>query len=77
MKNNSLAMLATISIVLSLATLIGYVEPSACTVPAAEGFPSCEESAAQRLWAFAGLFSFGVITLVVGSIRNRSKRIKK
>ena len=72
-KNNSLAMLATIAIVLSLAALIGYVEPSACTVPAAEGLPTCEESAAARLWASGGLFTFGVVTLLIGTIRNRKR----
>ncbi|MEN9287472.1 MAG: hypothetical protein RLZ88_142, partial [Actinomycetota bacterium] len=30
MKNNTLAMLATISLVLGLASLIGYIDPAVC-----------------------------------------------
>ena len=73
MKNNTLAMVATIAIALSIASLIGYVEPTACTVVPPEGFPTCEETASQRLWTAAGLFAFGAVTLVVGTIRSKRK----
>lgn len=71
MKNNTLAMIATISIVLGLATMIGYIDPAVCADSNADAFVSCNQAAAQHLWAFAGFTSFGIITLVVGTIRTR------
>lgn len=71
MKNNTLAMIATISIVLGLATMIGYIDPAVCTDSNADAFVSCNQAAAQHLWAFAGFTSFGVITLVMGTVRSR------
>ena len=77
MKNNTLAMVATIAIALSIASLIGYVEPTACTVVPPDGFPTCEETASQRLWTAGGLFLFGAITLLVGTLRSRRKPKKE
>ena len=76
MKNNTMAMLAIIAIAMSFASLIGYIEPGTCTIAPAQGLASCEQAAVERLWGFVGLFSFGVITLVVGTIRQKrqSKR---
>ncbi len=71
MKNNTLAMIATISIVLGLATMIGYIDPAVCADSNADAFVSCNQAAAQHLWAFAGFTSFGVITLVMGTVRSR------
>jgi hypothetical protein len=73
MKNNTLAMVATIAIALSIASLIGYVEPTACTVVPPEGFPTCEETASQRLWTAGGLFAFGALTLLFGTLRSKRK----
>lgn len=74
MKNNSLAMLATISLVMGLASIIGYVEPSACVLSGPEAFASCEEIANQRIWGFVGFTSFGVLTLLFGALRNRRRK---
>ncbi len=71
MKNNTLAMIATISIVLGLATMIGYLDPDVCADSNSEAFVSCSEASSQHLWAFAGFTSFGIITLLVGTIRGR------
>lgn len=71
MKNNTLAMLAIISIALSFASLIGYIEPGTCTIAPAQGLPSCEQEATERLWGFVGLFTFGVGTLLFGTLRAR------
>lgn len=71
MKNNTSAMLAVIAIALSFASLIGYIEPGACTIAPAQGLPSCEQEATERLWGFVGLFTFGVGTLLFGSFRTR------
>ncbi|MEO0313182.1 MAG: hypothetical protein RL140_412 [Actinomycetota bacterium] len=74
MKNNSLAMLATISIAMGLASIIGYVEPTACVVSGAEVFQSCEEVANQHIWGFVGFTSFGVLTFLFGLIRSRRRK---
>lgn len=71
MKNNTLAMIATISIVLGLATMIGYLDPAVCADSNSDAFVSCSEASSQHLWAFAGFTAFGVVTLVAGTIRNR------
>ena len=73
MKNNTLAMLAIIAIALSVASLVGYIEPGTCTVDSVQGLPTCEQAATERFWGFVVLFSFGVVTLVFGTIRSRRK----
>jgi hypothetical protein len=73
MKNNSLAMLATISLVLGLASLIGYIDPAVCTVEQSASFMTCEQAAAQHIWGFWGFTAFGIVTLVGGRIRNAMK----
>mgnify|MGYP006871988630 FL=1 len=76
MKNNSLAMVATISLVLSIASMISYIDPAVCAGSTTEGFVTCEQAAAQHLWGFWGFMAFGIVTLVAGTIRNQilSKR---
>jgi hypothetical protein len=74
MKNNSLAMLATISIAMGLASIIGYVEPTACVISGSEAFQSCEEVANQHIWGFVGFTSFGVLTFLFGLIRSRRRK---
>ncbi len=63
MKNNSLAMVATISLVVAIGSLIGYIEPSDCTVSNPDAFMTCEEAAAQHIWVFWIFGVFGVVTL--------------
>mgnify|MGYP006294555789 CR=1 FL=1 len=74
MKNNSLAMVATISLAMGLASIIGYVDPGVCVVEGAEAYGTCEAVASQHVWGFVGFTSFAVITFVVGAIRNRRRR---
>lgn len=74
MKNNTLAMLATISIAVGLASIIGYVEPSACVVSGTDGIATCEEVAGQQFWSFVGFTSFGVVTLLISAIRARRRK---
>jgi hypothetical protein len=73
MKNNTIAMLAIIAIAMSFASLIGYIEPGTCTVAPAQGLGTCEQAAVERLWGFVILFTFGVVTLVVGTLRARRR----
>ncbi|MEY4275550.1 MAG: hypothetical protein RIS26_13 [Actinomycetota bacterium] len=74
MKNNSLAMVATISLAMGLASIIGYVDPGVCVVQGAEAYGSCEAAANQHVWGFVGFTSFAVITFVVGALRGRRRR---
>lgn len=76
MKNNSLAMLATIAIALGLASMIGYIDPAVCEGLKQGAFGSCEESAQQHILAFWGFTGFGVLTLVGGTIRAKLARAR-
>ncbi|MFM6962920.1 MAG: hypothetical protein ACKOWJ_01435 [Micrococcales bacterium] len=77
MKNNSLAMVATISLALGLASMIGYIDPAVCEKSPSQGFITCTEAANQHIWAAIGFASFGVITLVLGTIRSRTRMKRK
>lgn len=72
MKNNSLAMVATISLALALANLIGYIDPAVCEGRPTSEFMNCEQAATQHTWGFWGFAIFGIVTLVAGTIRNRA-----
>lgn len=74
MKNNTLAMLATISLAVSVAILISYIDPAVCVGSGIENLETCTQLANEHIWGFVGFFSFGAITLLVGTIRNRIKR---
>lgn len=77
MRNNSLAMLATVAGVGILAWAIGFFDPETC-VPGIQqpGWTSCEAIAAERQVALYVLIAIvvgvGVVTLV-GRIRNRGR----
>jgi hypothetical protein len=62
-KNNSWAMIATVSVVAALASVIGLLNPSNCVASAQiEGWTSCEAIAAQQsylFWALLALSAFG------------------
>jgi len=68
-KNNSLAMLATIALVAALASMIGYIDPAVCEGIKSDGFVTCEQAAQQHIWGFWGFLSFGVLVLVGGAIK--------
>lgn len=74
MKNNTLAMLATISLALGIASLISYIDPAVCAGSQIEDVTSCEQAASQHIWGFVGFFTLGAVTLIAGTIRNRSAR---
>ena len=76
MKNNTIAMLAIMSLALSVASLIGYIEPGTCTVESVQGLPTCEQAATERFWGFVAFFTFGVGALVFGTIRAKRKSNK-
>lgn len=46
-----MAMIATIALVLLLASWIGLFDPSTCSENQAEGWASCEAIAEERVWS--------------------------
>lgn len=79
MKNNSLAMLATVSLVVAVGSMIGYIDPNTCVVENPDGFLTCEEAATQHLLVSAVAGVFGVVTLAGSVIRTRlaKSRVRK
>lgn len=73
MKNNNLAMIATISLALGIGSLVGYIDPAVCAGSPSEGFVTCTEAASQHIWGFVGFTAFGIVTLLVGTIRARMR----
>lgn len=73
MKNNSAAMLATVSLAGLGALLLGFFDTGSCVVPDAEGFTSCQDIANQRVWAAWILGAVFVGGLLV-SITRKAKR---
>ena len=71
MKNNTLAMLATISLALSVATLISYIDPAVCAGSQLESIENCTQAANQHLLGSLAFFTLGAGTLIAGSIRTR------
>ena len=71
MKNNSLAMVALISLVLGIASLVGYIDPAVCGELPSNGFITCEQAAAQHLWGFWGFTAFGAVTLLGGTLLSK------
>ena len=76
MKNNSLAMVATISLVAALASMIGYIDPAVCEGIKSDGFITCEQAAQQHIWGFWGFGGLGVAILVGGAIRAKLAKIR-
>ena len=73
MQNNSMAMLALISLVAAPASLVGYIDPATCTVQGSDVFISCQQAADQHIWAFVLFAVFGIGTFAISFIRRRLK----
>jgi len=71
-KNNSLAMIATVALVGILASAIGFFSPGYCTVPQQDDWTSCEAIAQQRNIGSIALF----VVCLVGFTVSLSKRRK-
>jgi hypothetical protein len=72
-KNNSLAMLATVALVGMLASAIGFFSPEYCTVKQQNDWTSCAAIAQQRTVGAIVLFAI----CLIGFALSLSKRIKK
>jgi len=71
-KNNSLAMIATVALVGMLASAIGFFSPDYCTVPQQDDWTSCEAIAQQRSIGSIVLFVVCLFGFAV-SLSKRSK----
>jgi membrane protein DedA with SNARE-associated domain len=71
-KNNSLAMIATVALVGMLASAIGFFSPGYCTVPQQDDWTSCEAIAQQRSIGSIVLFVVCLFGFAV-SLSKRSK----
>lgn len=71
-KNNSLAMIATVALVGMLASAIGFFSPGYCTVPQQDDWTSCEAIAQQRTIGSVVLF----VVCLFGFAVSLSKRRK-
>jgi len=76
MKNNTLAMVATISLIVGVASLIGYIDPAVCPPSVEQAFITCQQAASEHIWGFVGFTAFGIITLLFGTISNRRRSRK-
>jgi len=74
MRNNSLAMLATIVAIAILAWWIGYFDPATCSPDVQQaGWTSCEEIAKDRNVALGVLIGTVVFVVSFLAIRSRKK----
>jgi len=74
MRNNSLAMLATIVAITILAWWIGYFDPNTCSPDVQQaGWTSCEEIAKDRNVALGVLIGTVVFVVSFLAIRSRKK----
>lgn len=75
MRNNSLAMLATITGVGILAWLVGFFDPETC-VPEAQqaGWTSCEAIAQERTIALWVLIITTIVAVSITLIRRKKRK---
>lgn len=78
MRNNSLAMLATITSIGILAWWVGFFDPETCSPDVqVEGWTSCESIAQERNIALALLIGVTLFAIVVTSYSAFKKRKKR
>ena len=74
-KNNSWAMIATVSIVAALASLIGLLNPNNCVEAVqTEGWTSCAAIVAEQRWLFAGLLALSAFGFAISLVRRARKK---
>lgn len=74
-KNNSWAMIATVSIVAALASLIGLLNPNNCVESAqTAGWTSCEAIVAEQRWLFIGLLGLSAFGFAISLVRRSRKK---
>lgn len=70
-KNNSMAMIATVALVGILASAIGFFSPDYCTVPQSDDWTSCEAIAQQRNIGSIVLFAVCLLGFAVSLTKRR------
>lgn len=70
-KNNSMAMIATVALVGMLASAIGFFSPDFCTVPQSDDWTSCEAIAQQRNIGSIVLFAICLLGFAVSLTKRR------
>ena len=70
-KNNSMAMIATVALVGILASAIGFFSPDYCTVPQSDDWTSCEAIAQQRNIGSIVLFAVCLLGFAVSFTKRR------
>jgi hypothetical protein len=78
MRNNSLAMLATVAAVGILAWGIGFFDPETCVESIQQpGWTSCETIARERqiaLWVLIAAVALGLLAGLVGYLKRRKQK---
>lgn len=73
-QNNSMAMLATVSLVGVLASILGFFDPATCVDVQAEGWTSCAAIAEQRklgAWILLGVSAIGFSVSIVRRTKHK------
>jgi hypothetical protein len=74
-KNNSWAMIATVSVVAALASVIGLLNPTNCVESAQlEGWTSCAAIADQQRFLFWGLLAVSAFGFAISLVRRAAKK---
>ena len=73
-KNNTWAMIATVSLVGILASAIGFFSPDYCTVPQSEDWTSCKAIAEQRAIGFWVLLAVSIFGFVISLTKRRKNK---
>jgi hypothetical protein len=74
LQNNSMAMVATVSLVGLFASVIGLFDPNTCIDVQTEGWTSCENIAREREIGSWILFSLSLIGFTVSIVRRKRKK---
>lgn len=73
-KNNSMAMIATITLVGVIASIIGLFDPATCVQVQSDDWTSCESIARERVIGFWALLIFSVFGFAVSIVWSRKKK---
>lgn len=73
-SNNSMAMLATVSLVGLFASGLGFFSPDTCTVDQLEGWTSCASIHEQRILGSWGFLLLSIIGFTVSIVRMKKSK---
>lgn len=73
-QNNSMAMIATVSLVGILASIIGFFDPNTCTVEQLDNWTSCQSIANDRRIGSFVLLALSLLGFGISIVRTKSKR---